>query len=79
MSVGACTTRGLTILWAACRNSSISAAEECVAISPSACPSNAFLLPGSYEVAFTCDGEILEPEAGKPAEIVAQEVTTADF
>lgn len=38
-----------------------------------------FLLPGSYEVAFTCDGEIFVPEAGKPAEIVAQEVTTVDF
>ena len=38
-----------------------------------------FLLPGQYEVAFTCDGETFEPEAGKPAEILAQEVTTVDF
>jgi hypothetical protein len=38
-----------------------------------------FLLPGHYEVAFTCDGETFAPEAGKPAEILVQEVTTVDF
>lgn len=38
-----------------------------------------YLLPGNYEVAFTCDGENFEPAAGKPAEIFAQDVTTVDF
>lgn len=38
-----------------------------------------FLLPGNYEVAFTCDGETFAPEAVKPAEILAQEVTTLNF
>lgn len=38
-----------------------------------------FLLTGSYEAAFTCDGENFEPADGKPADIVAQQVTTVDF
>lgn len=38
-----------------------------------------FLEPGDYEAAFTCDGENFEPEAGKPAAIVAKEVTIVDF
>lgn len=38
-----------------------------------------YLLPGDYAVAFTCDGETFEPEAGQPATIFAQEVTTVDF
>jgi len=38
-----------------------------------------FLEAGSYEVAFSCDGESFEPVAGKAAEIVAGEVTEVDF
>lgn len=38
-----------------------------------------FLLAGSYEAAFTCDGSSFEPAAGKPADIGAQQVTTVDF
>lgn len=38
-----------------------------------------YLLPGNYEVAFTCDGEAFQPEAGKSAEILVQEVTTVDL
>lgn len=38
-----------------------------------------FLLAGNYEVAFTCNGNDFVPLAGKPAEIVVDEVTTVDF
>lgn len=38
-----------------------------------------FLLAGSYEAAFTCDGEVFEPEDGEPADIVAQQDTVVDF
>lgn len=38
-----------------------------------------FLLAGSYEAAFTCDGSTFEPADGKPADISAQQVTTVDF
>jgi hypothetical protein len=38
-----------------------------------------FLLALDYEVAFTCNGTDFEPLDGKPATIVAQEVTTVDF
>jgi len=38
-----------------------------------------FLLAGSYEAAFTCDGTSFEPVDGKPADITAQQVTTVDF
>ena len=38
-----------------------------------------FLLPGEYEVAFTCDGETFTPEAGQPAPIEANMLTTVDF
>jgi hypothetical protein len=38
-----------------------------------------FLLAGDYEVAFTCDGEVFEPAAGKSATISAQALTTVDF
>ena len=38
-----------------------------------------FLLPGNYEVAFTCNGDDFVPLAGKPAEIFVGEVTTVDF
>ncbi len=38
-----------------------------------------FLLAGSYEAAFTCDGESLEPVDGRPANISAQQITTVDF
>ena len=34
-----------------------------------------FLLAGHYEVAFTCDGETFEPVDGKPAEIIARQLT----
>jgi hypothetical protein len=38
-----------------------------------------FLLAGHYEVAFTCNGDLFAPLAGKPAEILLEEVTTVDF
>jgi len=38
-----------------------------------------FLLAGSYEAAFTCDGVSFLPAAGKEAVIAAQQVTTVDF
>jgi len=38
-----------------------------------------FLLAGSYEVAYTCNGDLFAPLAGKPAEILLEEVTTVDF
>ncbi len=38
-----------------------------------------FLLAGNYEVAYTCNGNDFVPLAGKPAEIVIDEVTTVDF
>lgn len=38
-----------------------------------------FLLAGSYEAAFTCNGIDFEPADGKPAEISAQQTTTVDF
>jgi len=38
-----------------------------------------FLLAGNYEVAYTCNGELFAPLAGKPAEILLEEVTTVDF
>jgi hypothetical protein len=38
-----------------------------------------YLLPGNYEVAFTCDGTTFEPVDGKPAEIFVQEVTEVNF
>lgn len=38
-----------------------------------------FLIAGSYEAAFTCDGETFVPADGKPAEIGAGGVTTVDF
>lgn len=38
-----------------------------------------FLLAGSYEAAFTCDGGIFEPANGKPADVSAQQLTTVDF
>lgn len=38
-----------------------------------------FLLAGNYEVAYTCNGDLFAPLAGKPAEIVLEEVTTVDF
>ena len=34
-----------------------------------------FLMAGHYEVAFTCDGTTFEPVDGKPAEIVAKQLT----
>lgn len=38
-----------------------------------------FLLAGNYEVAYTCNGELFAPLAGKPAEILLDQVTTVDF
>ncbi|MDX1499502.1 MAG: DUF4382 domain-containing protein [Woeseiaceae bacterium] len=38
-----------------------------------------FLLAGNYEAAYTCDGTLFAPLAGKPAEILVDEVTTVDF
>jgi hypothetical protein len=38
-----------------------------------------FLLVGNYEVAYTCNGSLFAPLAGKPAEILLEEVTTVDF
>ena len=38
-----------------------------------------FLLAADYEVAFTCNGTDFVPLAGKPAEIIVDEVTTVDF
>ena len=38
-----------------------------------------FLLVGNYEVAYTCNGNLFAPLAGKPAEILLEEVTTVDF
>ncbi len=38
-----------------------------------------FLLAGNYEVAYTCNGDLFVPLAGKPAEILLEEVTTIDF
>lgn len=38
-----------------------------------------FLLAGDYEAAFTCDGEVFEPDEGKSATITEQTVTTLDF
>jgi hypothetical protein len=38
-----------------------------------------FLLVGEYEVAYTCNGNDFIPLAGKPAEILLNEVTTVDF
>jgi len=38
-----------------------------------------FLLAGNYEVAYTCNGNLFAPLAGKPAEIFLDEVTTVDF
>jgi len=38
-----------------------------------------FLLAGNYEVAYTCNGTEFAPLAGKPAEILVDEVTTVDF
>jgi hypothetical protein len=37
------------------------------------------LSPGHYEVAFTCDGTRFVPAEGKPAEIVAGQVTEVNF
>ena len=38
-----------------------------------------FLLAGNYEVAYTCNGDLFAPLAGKPAEILLEGVTTVDF
>jgi len=38
-----------------------------------------FLLAGNYEAAFTCNGDDFVPLAGKPAEILVDQVTTVDF
>lgn len=38
-----------------------------------------FLLAGNYEAAYTCNGDLFAPLAGKPAEILLEEVTTVDF
>jgi hypothetical protein len=38
-----------------------------------------FLMAGHYEVAFTCDGTTFEPEEGKPAEIIARQLTEVSF
>lgn len=38
-----------------------------------------FLLAGNYEVAYTCNGELFAPLAGKSAEVLLEEVTTVDF
>jgi hypothetical protein len=38
-----------------------------------------FLLTGHYEAAFTCNGNDFIPLAGKPAEILLEQVTTVDF
>jgi hypothetical protein len=38
-----------------------------------------FILPGSYEAAFTCDGASFIPEAGKEAVIEALQTETVDF
>jgi hypothetical protein len=38
-----------------------------------------FLMPGSYEVAFTCDGSVFTPELGTGAEIFVNTITTVDF
>lgn len=38
-----------------------------------------FLLAGNYEVAFTCDGTTFEPIDGKPAEIIAKQLTEVSF
>jgi hypothetical protein len=38
-----------------------------------------FLLTGSYEAAFTCNGNDFVPIEGKPAAIAAGQVTTVDF
>ncbi len=38
-----------------------------------------FLLAGNYEAAFTCNGTDFIPVAGKPAEIMVDEVTMVDF
>ena len=38
-----------------------------------------FLMPGLYEVAFTCDGTVFYPELGESAEIFVNTVTPIDF
>lgn len=38
-----------------------------------------FLMPGLYEVAFTCDGSVFTPELGTGAEILVNTITTVDF
>ncbi len=38
-----------------------------------------YLLPGDYEVTFTCDGTTFQPADGKAAEIFVQELTEVDF
>ena len=38
-----------------------------------------FLLAGNYEVAYTCNGDLFAPLAGKPAEILLEQVTHVDF
>lgn len=38
-----------------------------------------FLLPGDYELAFTCDGEVFDPAAGIGVSVVAGESTTQDL
>ena len=38
-----------------------------------------FLMAGHYEVAFTCDGTTFEPVDGKPAEIIAKQLTEVSF
>lgn len=38
-----------------------------------------FLMPGLYEVAFTCDGSVFTPELGTGAEIFVNTITTVDF
>ena len=38
-----------------------------------------FLLTGNYEAAYTCNGELFAPLAGKSAEILLDQTTTVDF
>ena len=38
-----------------------------------------FLLAGNYEVAYTCNGDLFAPLAGKPAEILLDQVTPVNF
>lgn len=38
-----------------------------------------FMLPGNYEVAFTCDGETFEPTGGKPVLIQVNTTSVVDF